>query len=180
MKKVIISGIVVLILVILYKTTSGKPKHDDWHNFDGSVIVCRVVDCGRQPLYSDWDNRFCAAHIDRSANYQNAQKQAEDSSTDTGPYEIPYIGMSESKIQNTELGIAALTYESGGVWGGEVHTIHHYTWYYRYDTHTDVVFSCEVENGYVDEINDHRSSPIRVSKGRHDTMLAAGVPVNYK
>lgn len=94
--------------------------------------------------------------------------------------DAPYIGMKESEIQNTKLGVPALTYESGGFWGGEAHTFNHYTFYYRYSTHTDVVFSCRANNGVIDEIEDRRDAPISVDKDRHKTMIAAGVPVNYK
>ncbi len=92
---------------------------------------------------------------------------------------IPYIGMKESDIQTTRLGVAALTHESGGFWGGEEHIYHHYTFYYRYPTYTVVVFSVRTHNGIVDQIEDRRDSPIRVSDERHRTMLASGTPVNY-
>ena len=60
-----------LVIVAIYATTKSTQKHDEWHNYDGSEIICRVVGCGKRPLYSDWDNRFCAEHIDRSKNRSN-------------------------------------------------------------------------------------------------------------
>lgn len=93
---------------------------------------------------------------------------------------VPYIGMKEADIQRTKLGVAALTYESGGFWGGEEHTYHHYTFYYHYSTHTDVVFSLRTHNGVVDQIDDYRNSPIHVSDERHKTIVASGTPVNNK
>jgi len=71
------NGIITVLLIvilgaILIKFTTSNHKKDEWHNFDGSEIVCRVSGCGNRPLYSDWDNRFCAEHIDRSADHSSS------------------------------------------------------------------------------------------------------------
>ncbi len=66
--------LIILSLTIIFKciTLFGKDdNHDEWHNFDGTPIVCRYNGCGKKPLYSNWEDRFCAEHIDRSANHKN-------------------------------------------------------------------------------------------------------------
>lgn len=63
---------VLILVVILIKATAGNDKNDDWHYSNGSEIVCRVSGCESRPLYSDWNNRFCAEHIDRSEDHSNS------------------------------------------------------------------------------------------------------------
>lgn len=52
-------------------------KKDEWHNPDGSSIVCRVDGCGKSPSYSDWDNRFCSEHLNRSENHSQEYKRSD-------------------------------------------------------------------------------------------------------
>ena len=72
MKKVyIVIAIIAIVIVAALINNSNNSKKDEWHNYDGSEIICRVQGCGKRPLYSNWDNRFCAEHIDRSQNHSN-------------------------------------------------------------------------------------------------------------
>lgn len=63
--------VAVIFVVALIYLTNDNSKEDEWHNHDGSEIVCRVSSCGKRPLYSDWSNRFCTEHIDRSEDHSN-------------------------------------------------------------------------------------------------------------
>ena len=94
--------------------------------------------------------------------------------------EMPYVGMDERYIDSTDIGVAELTDESSFHKGGELMVYRHYTYYYRYSDHTDIVFTATVCNGEVVEVNDYRSSPKQVTPERHRTMLNAGVKVNNK
>lgn len=145
------------------------------------VLFFLFTACGYKTSYMVEGSEGGAA-IDTSTStitYNKAESTTENIPIPTEKPSVPYIGMSESDIQNTKLGVAALTYDSGGFWAGESHTFHHYTFYYRYNTYTVIVFTVRTLNGVVDQVEDYRSSPIRVSTERHKTMIAAGVPVNY-
>ena len=50
-------------------TTGSSSNKEEWYYRDGSPIVCRVSGCGKRPVYSNWDDRFCIEHLDRSANH---------------------------------------------------------------------------------------------------------------
>lgn len=66
--------LIIITLIVIVKCISfwGKDKDiDEWHNFDGTPIVCRVNGCGKTPLYSNWEDRFCSEHIDRSVNHKS-------------------------------------------------------------------------------------------------------------
>lgn len=39
-------------------------------------IVCRVSGCGNAPVYDEWDDRFCAEHIDKSQNHAHEYNHA--------------------------------------------------------------------------------------------------------
>ena len=70
MKKAqIVFGVVLFIVLMVLFNRKDNKTHDEWHTFDGKEIVCRVSGCGNRPLYADWDNRFCAEHIDRSKDH---------------------------------------------------------------------------------------------------------------
>lgn len=72
MKHKILPIAVVLLIVIgisaLWKN-NDKNKKDEWHYSDGSSIVCRVNGCGKNPVYSNWDDRFCKEHLNKSENH---------------------------------------------------------------------------------------------------------------
>lgn len=52
-------------------SSSHSSNKDEWYTWDGSPIVCRVSGCGKKPVYSDWDDRFCIEHLNRSANHSD-------------------------------------------------------------------------------------------------------------
>lgn len=72
MKNKILPIVVVLLIVVgisaLWKN-NDKNKNDEWHYSDGSSIVCRVNGCGNNPVYSNWDDRFCKEHLNKSENH---------------------------------------------------------------------------------------------------------------
>ena len=63
----------VLFIGIVAITLSSKSskKNDDWHYSDGTPIRCRVSYCDSTPAYSNWDDRFCTEHLDRSVNHKS-------------------------------------------------------------------------------------------------------------
>lgn len=71
MKKIMpIIGIVIIIYVAIFVLTDNTEK-DEWHYSDGTSIVCRVTGCGNTPIYSDWDDRYCEEHLNKSENHAN-------------------------------------------------------------------------------------------------------------
>ena len=72
MKNKILPIAVVLLIVVgifaLWKN-NDKSENDEWHYSDGSSIVCRVSGCGKTPVYSNWDDRFCKEHLNKSENH---------------------------------------------------------------------------------------------------------------
>lgn len=46
-------------------------KNEIGHYSDGTSIVCRVTGCGKTPVYSDWDDRYCDEHLNKSENHAN-------------------------------------------------------------------------------------------------------------
>lgn len=72
MKNKTLSILVVFLVVVgiisLCKNNSENKK-DEWHYSDGSSIVCRVSGCGKTPVYSNWDDRFCKEHLNKSENH---------------------------------------------------------------------------------------------------------------
>ena len=70
MHKVTIALLIFALIAII--VFSGKDTNkDEWHTFDGSTIVCRVSGCGKTPVYSNWDDRFCREHLNKSTNHSN-------------------------------------------------------------------------------------------------------------
>ncbi|MBR1532943.1 MAG: hypothetical protein IJ639_01140 [Ruminococcus sp.] len=63
--------IIILIVVAISSISSSNNTKDEWHNFDGSEIVCRVNGCGKKPVYSNWDKRFCSEHLYKISNNQS-------------------------------------------------------------------------------------------------------------
>lgn len=57
------------IFAITFSSKNSK-KNDDWHYSDGTPIRCRVSYCDNAPAYSNWDDRFCTEHLDRSVNHR--------------------------------------------------------------------------------------------------------------
>ena len=73
MKKSFIPILLLIVLAVTILNQIGKgDSKDEWHNSDGSDIICRVVGCGGSPLHSDWSNRFCAEHLDKSTDYSSS------------------------------------------------------------------------------------------------------------
>ena len=71
MKKIMpIIGIIIIIYVAIFVLTDNTEK-DEWHYSDGTSIVCRVTGCGKTPVYSDWDDRYCDEHLNKSENHAN-------------------------------------------------------------------------------------------------------------
>lgn len=77
--------ILVLVVVLLFvAVTSCNEKEDDpWTNYDGSSITCRRVGCGRSPVYSDWNRRYCSTHIKEThyCRYPGCTNQIPNNST---------------------------------------------------------------------------------------------------
>lgn len=69
--KIILGIVSVLILIGLIGMNMNETETDDWHNYDGSEIVCRITYCGKAPLYSNWEDRYCEDHIYKSANHSD-------------------------------------------------------------------------------------------------------------
>lgn len=63
-------GLFTVIIAIAFYSQSNKTK-DEWHYSDGTSIRCRVSYCDNSPAYSNWDDRFCKEHLDRSANHKS-------------------------------------------------------------------------------------------------------------
>lgn len=57
--------VIILLLAVCLNSCEGK-KDDPWTNYDGSRIVCRRSGCGRTPVYSDWNRRYCSTHINET------------------------------------------------------------------------------------------------------------------
>lgn len=71
-KRMMAVTVVFLIAVIVIALHPGKKaSQDEWHRSDGSEIVCRVSGCGKKPMFSNWEDRFCSDHISNSKNYSN-------------------------------------------------------------------------------------------------------------
>lgn len=76
--------IILTIIALLGSMGSCNKKQDDpWTNCDGSKIVCRRTGCGRSPVYSDWNRRYCSLHINEShyCRYPGCTNQIPNSST---------------------------------------------------------------------------------------------------
>lgn len=69
MKKFVIL-IIILLLGAIGISQKQKETHDEWHTFGGKEIVCRFQGCEQRPLYSDWADRFCSDHIDKSEHHK--------------------------------------------------------------------------------------------------------------
>ncbi len=69
--KILLGIVSVLIFIGFIGVNMNETETDDWHNYDGSEIVCRVTYCGNTPLYSNWEDRYCEEHIYKSANYSD-------------------------------------------------------------------------------------------------------------
>ena len=68
-------GIIILVFIMISVAfainQNSKNSNDEWHNRNGSEIVCRVYGCGKKPVYSNWDDRFCADHLYKSLNHSS-------------------------------------------------------------------------------------------------------------
>ena len=66
---IIILSLYAIIKLFSYFGNNNK-NNDEWHNFDGTPIVCRVQGCGKKPVYANWADRFCEEHLDQSTNHK--------------------------------------------------------------------------------------------------------------
>ena len=69
MRKKLIPILVILIIIATICILTKNNKKDDLHYFNGSQVVCRVDGCGKTPLYTNWDDRFCEEHLNKSENH---------------------------------------------------------------------------------------------------------------
>ena len=68
MKKSIIFLLVLVACIGIYNIFASNDK-DEWHYSNGESIVCRVDGCGKKPVYSNWNDRFCEEHLNKSENH---------------------------------------------------------------------------------------------------------------
>lgn len=82
MKSVLIVFLVIIFLIAGINSCTEEPDNP-WTNFDGSPIVCRRTGCGRTPMYSDWNRRYCSTHIqeDHYCRYPGCLNPIPNSST---------------------------------------------------------------------------------------------------
>lgn len=69
--KILRGGIIILLLFSCISILAQKEEKDEWHYSNGSKIVCRVDSCGKTPEYSNWDDRFCKEHLNKSINHSD-------------------------------------------------------------------------------------------------------------
>ena len=62
--------IIVFAMFLIIKPNKTDTK-DNWHYSDGSAIVCRVNGCGNEPVYSEWNDRYCKEHLNKSQNHSD-------------------------------------------------------------------------------------------------------------
>ena len=74
---------VAVILILVSLNSCDSTKDDPWTNFDGSAIVCRHQGCGKKPVYSDWNRRYCSLHIkgEHYCRYPGCSNRISNSST---------------------------------------------------------------------------------------------------
>lgn len=80
------TGWVIFLVIALLVFSIGAcdtEQDDPWTHYDGSRIVCRRSGCGRSPVYSDWNRRYCSAHIsdDHYCRYPGCMNRISNSST---------------------------------------------------------------------------------------------------
>lgn len=68
--KIIVAGIIIFFFIGICSSLFSE-EDDEWHNYDGSDIVCRVNGCGNTPEYSKWEDRFCSEHLNKSTNHSD-------------------------------------------------------------------------------------------------------------
>ena len=68
MKKVVIPLLVLIACIGIYSVFTSNNK-DEGHYSNGDSIICRVDGCGKRPVYSDWNNRFCEEHLNKSEDH---------------------------------------------------------------------------------------------------------------
>ena len=64
--KIILAAVLIAFLFLASGSNTSAKSHDAWHNYDGTEIVCRRSGCGKKPLYSDWNRRYCSTHINET------------------------------------------------------------------------------------------------------------------
>lgn len=79
----------VSILFCVNVSSCNKELDDPWANYDRSQIVCRMNGCGRSPVYSDWNRRYCSTHIndDHYCRYPGCMNRISNSNTGRYCYE---------------------------------------------------------------------------------------------
>ena len=70
-KKIIIFLGCVFVICFICVGIGKTNKKDEWHYSNGSSIVCRVNGCGKNPMYSNWEDRYCKEHLNKSTNVAN-------------------------------------------------------------------------------------------------------------
>lgn len=69
MKKIIVILFAAAVCICIYNSFISKSKEDKWHYSNGESIICRVNGCGKKPVYSNWNDRFCEDHLNKSENH---------------------------------------------------------------------------------------------------------------
>ena len=73
-----------IILVILLIIAFFPQEHEDpWTNeINGTSITCRYSGCGKEPVYSDWEKRYCSEHLQNThtCHYPGCNVQVPNSS----------------------------------------------------------------------------------------------------
>lgn len=69
-KRIYIIAFVVLLFFLIncFISNIGNEGRDNPYE---SQMVCRVNGCGKVPVYSTWEDRFCSDHLDKSENRSN-------------------------------------------------------------------------------------------------------------
>lgn len=66
MKQILSIFLSVLFIIVIgsffYKTQSSSTTEQ--------ALICRVTGCGKTPVYSHWDDRFCKEHLNHSLNHE--------------------------------------------------------------------------------------------------------------
>ena len=71
MKKKLIPILIIIVAIAIIYNFYKNDENDEWHYSNGTPIVCRVNGCGKTPLHSNWDDRFCEEHLNKSENHSN-------------------------------------------------------------------------------------------------------------
>lgn len=67
-----ISTLIVLCAILCVCAAVWHGAADKQQGATDTPIVCRVSGCGQTPVYTDWDDRYCKDHLDRSKNHASS------------------------------------------------------------------------------------------------------------